>query len=256
VLVTGWVTQCLLIASVKGHTRSVLTVAIGVLTATILALAMFSASVGGTGANNIFSWHPVFMGLAFLVFMTSGQLAYKPDALSGSRTKSEVRRWHAALMGFGMIVAFGGGYVTIFVAHAQNGESQLGVNETTTRFVHVWMGYATLACVAMQALTGVRKVLGMWIDPEHKSFRWHGTSGVLLLLLAYATTMLGFWLPMNRNGEGWGFALKLTLTAFVAALAGCLVLDRYVLLPQNRQPPSCAVESALQSDRLDKLKPR
>ena len=235
-LVIGWATQCMLVFMVKGHTKANLVVGVGVLVAALVAFGTLVKEVGGTGSDNIFSWHPVLMAAAFMALMTPGQLFYRDDmqfsgrsAISGPGAKPLRRRWHAGFMATGSAVALFGGYFTIWSAHSQNGESQLGIGQTPSRLIHVWMGYATLTWVAIQTVAGGLKARRLVAGGEdRKSIKWHGRSGVYLLLLAYLTSAVGFWLHMNFDHRGWGTPFKLVLTGLVAVLVGSLVLDHFV----------------------------
>ena len=75
VLLGAWVVQSLLTSSVtNGRGASGLTALLGLLAFILLAYAMLDPQVGGTGADNLFSWHPIAMAMAFLLLMTWGTL--------------------------------------------------------------------------------------------------------------------------------------------------------------------------------------
>lgn len=115
-LVFSWCIQCTLVFLVKRHTAAKLTVGVATLVVMLVAFGGVTKAVGGTGADNVFSWHPILMTAAFLGLMTPAQLVYRNDMLSQETypTKRQRRKWHAGLMAAGAAVALFGGYVTIF----------------------------------------------------------------------------------------------------------------------------------------------
>merc|ERR1740121_1541517 len=82
----------------------------------------------------------------------------------------------------------------------------------------------------IQVVVGLIKGGRKWLDPEDVSFRWHGTSGILLLLLACVTIALGVWLPISKGEEAlwtWRLSFKLVITGMVGGLLGHAVLDHF-----------------------------
>jgi hypothetical protein len=230
VLLCGWAAQTVLNGALTGRVASALVATLGLATAALVFWAMLDKGVGGTGWANVFSWHPVLMALAFFAAMTLGQLAYKDDAGPHPNVREDRRRAHGALMALAFALA-AAGYCAIFVAHEESGESQIGVDETWSRAVHVWMGYPTLAWLVVQAGAGALKARTLEVLGE-RTFTWHGKSGEYLLVAGYLTSLWGFWLKFNyRALGGWNTQLKLALTALTAALLGLK------LLPAPRLPP-------------------
>jgi len=66
----------------------------------------------------------------------------------GLESKAQRRVLHGALMGAAFVFAVLG-YVIIFVTHARIDESQIGLNTTWDRSLHVWMGYVTLTWLCL-----------------------------------------------------------------------------------------------------------
>mmetsp|Transcript_4022 Transcript_4022/g.13119 ORF Transcript_4022/g.13119 Transcript_4022/m.13119 type:complete len:170 (+) Transcript_4022:1024-1533(+) len=123
------------------------------------------------------------------------------------------------------------GYVFVFTAHFVSGESEIALGErSSSRIAHVALGYVALCWLAVQTAAGVLKALHQ--NETKKSFTWHGTSGKYLLLFAYVTSTLGFWLRMNyANQEKWAVAFRVALTG------GSLLLFGWRLFPPAAYPP-------------------
>ena len=282
VLLVGWALQASVNALMARRTPSALIAALGAGLAAVVVAAMLDESAGGTGVDNVFSWHGACMALSFFAFMTSGQLVYrddfggpnKPDAIKSkprgppsalqtlddddpeksyqNATWSQVTSLEAAphqpsskRHAFLMACAFVvamAGFASIVVAHLQSGESQFGADESWSRTAHVALGYPIFAWLVAQVLVGAWKRAHKDKTGE-RIFKWHGTSGEYLLLAGYANCTLGFWLKMNYSEQGgWTFPLKLGLTA--AALA--LFNFRLIPFSAKRQPqPPQPAKSAL-----------
>ena len=241
VLLVGWVLQVLVTAlATESRGASGMVALLGLLAASLLTVAVLDPSVGGTGADNLFSWHPILMALAFLLLMTWGALSYRTDTgdvvphlaqVLGLGTDKQPRRiLHGVLMASAFVFAVLG-YVFIFVAHVRINESQIGLNTTWDRALHVWLGYVLLTWLCLQVAAGILKVIPAGEQPEWAVavLKLHGTSGKYLLGLAYVNIMLGFWLKMNFAVEGWQWPLKVALTALTAGLLG------YSMLPPPAQ---------------------
>merc|ERR1719231_1838589 len=146
----------------------------------------------------------MLMSVAFLGFMTTGQLAYNDDFGAVPVVKPARRRTHAALMALAFVFALAG-YVAIWYAHHANGESEFGIGETWSRALHVALGYPVLLWTVAQASSGALKARALEpADPAAEPARvytWHGASGKWCLVGGYAMIALGYWLKMNgRSG--------------------------------------------------------
>ena len=69
-LLCGWSAQAVVNAVNGGGPALVVVASLGAATTMIVIWAMLDPSVGGTGASNTFSWHPVFMAFAWFGWMT------------------------------------------------------------------------------------------------------------------------------------------------------------------------------------------
>ncbi|KAJ1456718.1 hypothetical protein M885DRAFT_496985 [Pelagophyceae sp. CCMP2097] len=227
VLLLGWAAQAICNAWLLGGAATPLILAVSGATFGAIVWAVTDRSVGGTGAGGAFSWHPIFMALAFFGLMTPGQLVYRPDvnAIFGrDDDKAAKRKQHAALMVAATVVAVLA-YACIFAAHVESGESQVGAGETASRTTHAVLGYVVLLWLGVQAAVGGLKE--RFLRNQHvRAFPWHGDSGKGLLLAGYAVATLGFWLKMSTNRGGWSGALKLSLTAGALVLFGFMALPR------------------------------
>jgi hypothetical protein len=129
------------------------------------------------------------MALAFLLLMTWGALSYRTDTgdvvphlaqVLGLGTNKQARRiLHGVLMASAFVFAVLG-YVFIFVAHVRINESQIGLNTTWDRALHVWLGYVLLTWLCLQVAAGI---LPAGEQPEWSVavLKLHGTSGKYLL---------------------------------------------------------------------------
>ena len=250
-LICGWALQTLANGCLVGRVETGRVVLVASLLTAAVTWLMLDHGVGGTGILNIFSWHPIAMMVAFFLFMTPGQLVYRRDSgflveiILGCETidvgKKDIQRYaHGKFMAIAGL--FGaGGYVAIFLAHFISGESEIGLGTTSSRTAHVVLGYLTLLWLLVQTITGVVKAIVQPSSPpkdppqDHPRglFTWHGSSGKYLLLFAYITSTLGFWLRMNyTKHEHWAFAAKLALTGGAALLFG------WRLFPPSMFPPN------------------
>jgi len=247
VLLAGWVLQALLTSSVTNARGSTGLMALLALVAfVLLTYSILEPRVGGTGADNLFSWHPIAMAFAFVLLMTWGALSYRTDRdgvtphlaqVLGLESKKQRRVMHAVLMGSGFVFAVLG-YVIIFVAHARINESQIGLNTTWDRALHVWMGYVTLTWLCIQVSAGIFKVIPSDQQPAflQSLLKLHGTSGKYLLCFAYLVIMLGVWLKMNFSADGWQLPLKIALTALIGGLLGFALLPPPPHVPDGLPP--------------------
>lgn len=246
VLLLGWVAQTLLNVLVSKRPMAKLGTIVGFAAVAFLTWAVFDKRVGGTGIDNVFSWHPILMAMAFMGFMNAGQFAYTKGppsdgllATTQHGPKKQVqRRLHSSLMALSAICAIGG-YTTVFYAHAQIGESQIGFNATIGRAIHVWLGYIALLWMLVQMLSGPFKAWHLEMKNE-RIFPWHGRLGRYHILFSFAVATLGFWVHMNFTGDGgWGASLKLVLTSFSALLFGLVCLNFHESFPVDVAQGSC-----------------
>jgi len=254
-LAFGWALQTLANSTLVGRVETGPVVFVAGLMALTIAWLALDRGVGGTGAANVFSWHPVSMAVAFFLLMTPGSYVYRRDAgflfdvVGLAREKT--RAAHAVYVASAAFFAFVG-YACVFVAHYVSGESQIGQGESPSRTAHVALGYVALLWLAVQAGAGVLKNRS-----QERIFRWHGDSGKYLLLFAYVTATLGFWLRMNyAKHEHWAFAAKLALTG------GATVLFGWRLFPPSAYPPygvdydENGGDTSSEEDRADSTDPQ
>lgn len=237
ILLLGWVCQALLTnVVIAGRGGTTLTTMFGVVAWVILTVSMVDVNVNGNGFASVFTYHPIFMGLAFLVFMTMGVLAHRGDGQGmlphlaqwyNLRTNQERRRLHIVLQACAGVSALLG-YIFIFTAHALVGESQIGLNTTWPRTLHVYLGYIALAWVCRQITVGILKITPreeqpsfLVSDSTHESKDWitsmmsvHGEQGRYLLMFAYCIIIEGMWLTMNTSN--WDWSVKVVMTSLVA----------------------------------------
>ena len=146
-------------------------------------------STRGPGLNDVFSWHPILMTLAFLVFMTEGILSYS-TVLPGDSARASRRKRHGAMQGLATIF-FLMGYLMIFVKHEQTGASHfaLGEDESAARVIHVWLGYGLLLASSIQVCVGISKYIRI-TQASVKIAKWHGKLGRVIYPIALGNICL------------------------------------------------------------------
>jgi len=213
VLLSSWAIQTCVNALVEREPPSILLhIALAFAVTGILIIAVLSPSLGGTGYSNLFSWHPILMSMGFFLFMTLGTLAYRDT----NQSKPFRRRLHALTMILATLSSLAG-YVCIFLAHNQSGESQIGINESSSRQAHVALGYIAFFWLLIQVFSGPIKAFILEAQGLRKVI-WHGFSGRSCLLYGYLVAALGVWLHMNYSHRGWRLPLKFALTSLIFAL--------------------------------------
>ena len=235
VLIAGWVCQAIITNIViAGRGGTILTIMLGLVAWILLTISMVDVNVNGTGFGSVFTYHPIFMGLAFLVLMTMGVLAYRGDMQGmvphlgqwyNLRTKKERKTLHIVLQASAGVSALLG-YIFIFTAHALVGANQIGLDTTWPRTVHVYLGYIALAWVCRQITVGILKITPKEEQPTfllndaQESRDWvtnmmsvHGEQGRYLLMFAYCIIIEGMWLTMNTST--WDWSVKVTMTSLV-----------------------------------------
>lgn len=228
-LVGGLLQLCLSLIAISNISLDFIVPPLSAITAAAIAAGALLVPLGGTGPSNVFTWHIVFMGLAWPFFAHFGYWSYKADALNGWE-KNDRRTVHMLCMlccGLFMTV----GYWAIFKAHKDNGEGQFGglevqkgslkLSRSVGRFAHVVLGYLVLAGALLQIPMGIWKRYVLLKDGE-RTVTWHGKFGWLLLLGSLGTVCIGTWLDINGAG-GLHSGLKIGITAGLAALAAAMM---------------------------------
>jgi len=123
-----------------------------------LTLTLFFTMASSPGLGSIFSWHPIFMMLGFVVFMTEGLLAYVISVPEISR--SNARKRHGKFQVIALACVFVG-YLAVFISHEESGKSHLGLDDNTSfsRGIHVFLGLSILILCIIQGVFGIKKYL-------------------------------------------------------------------------------------------------
>merc|ERR1712216_99203 len=200
---------------------------------------VLDTELGGAGLAAAWSYHPVFMSLAFFLMATWGQLAYS-DKLWLRLPFGEGRIQHSLAWLVSGVLA-GLGYYYVFKEHQENGHSQVASGMTSIRQAHVYMGYGALVLLAIQVcVVLVRYVAGLGC-----CMSWDGLFGRFLYVLGVVVGIIGFWIHWNdENMEAlmhptpgssleWSLPFKLVLTAAAVGMLGYLMLSKKALkIPQ------------------------
>jgi len=93
---------------------------------------------------------------------------------------------------------------------------------TSHQFIYKWFGIAAFVMVLWAFLGGVRTVLGTWLLPRNRTFRWS------LMALFWVPTLLGFFFARSEYmflGGGIGHAINAHLGGWLGRFgAGALIL--------------------------------
>jgi hypothetical protein len=118
-----------------------------------IVVAVLTPSLGGFDPSTFGAWHPVFMTLGVVGFMSLGVVSYVSDygGLVNRRfpDRGSRRLLHGVLqMIAGALVLVG--YLIHFTYAQAKGYSHIGAGQPTWRQVHVWAGILTVAGVVAQ----------------------------------------------------------------------------------------------------------
>lgn len=132
-----------------------------------MSLIIFFSMASRPGLGNIFSWHPIFMTLGCIFFMTEGMMAYVSRVPEVSRAVARKKHAKYQILALACIML---GYMAVFISHEKNSKSHLGLNDDTTfsRGIHVFLGLLILILCVVQGVFGIRKYLryvALYSDP-------------------------------------------------------------------------------------------
>lgn len=89
------------------------------------------------------------------------------------------------------------------------------------QFIYKWFGVAAFALVLWSFLGGIRVVLGSWLLPRNKTFRW------TVMSLFWVPTLLGFFFAKSEYmflGGGIGYTINAHLSSWLGGFgAGALI---------------------------------
>ncbi len=105
--------------------------------------------------------------------------------------------------------------------HVDNWLGKLGAL-TSHQFIYRWFGIAAFVGVLWSFLGGVRLLLGTWLLPRNRTFRWS------LMSLFWIPTLMGFFFAKSEwmfLGGGIGYSINAHLSAWLGSFgAGALIL--------------------------------
>ena len=192
--------------------------------AVMIILGVMASDVG---LSNVFTWHPILLSLAFLMFMNEGLLVYFNGKLEQT-DRSISRYWHARYMFVASMLAIGG-YICIYISHAKTNHSQFGIGHHFINALHVWIGYLVLVLMLLQTLVGMSKYF------EMVKAKFHGKLGLYIYVGGICNICIAsiFW-----NSESWKgivpvliivLSLSLcTMTFLIKHNGGILISDNIV----------------------------
>jgi len=230
----GWSIQTILnILTDKTRPIAYYCTLLGIIFVTLLTWAMFDPDIGAAAVSNL-TYHPIYMGFAYLVFMNSGQYAYtkgspRVDGLMVGYEKGAQRWTHGILMVLAVIFSMIG-YYYIYIDRKELGLNQLGleyVNSQIARALHAWLGYAVIFFTLAQAFTGPAKHWFRLKRDGTKVFKRHGKAGRLITIAGVFNCTWGVWLKLDYVGDGWSTCLKLLMTSLGAIIFFSLIIMVY-----------------------------
>ena len=90
------------------------------------------------------------------------------------------------------------------------------------QFIYKWFGVAAFSAVLWSFIGGIRVVLGTWLLPRNKTFRWS------VMSLFWVPTLLGFFFAKSEYmflGGGIGYTINAHLSSWLGGFgAGALIL--------------------------------
>ncbi|XP_004582026.2 probable transmembrane reductase CYB561D1 [Ochotona princeps] len=159
--------------------------------------------------TSLFSWHPVFMALAFCVCMAEAILLFSPEhsLFCCCSRKARIRlHWTGQTLAI-LCTALGLGFI---VSSRTRSELPHLVSW------HSWVGVLTLLATSVQALWGLCLLCprATRVSRVARLKLYHLTCGLVVYLLATLTVLLGMysaWFQAQIKGAAWYFCLALPL---------------------------------------------
>ena len=150
-----------------------------------LPIPWFDREPGGVVS---FNYHPLFMGVAFVVLMPEALMVYADVEERRGMPHRDAKNLHAALNG-GATVLLVAGLAVIFANHAGHGIPPM-------YSAHSWLGILTASLMACQALVGtaaylVPSALGVTQETRAALMPHHRFLGCVTFLLGVATCAAG-----------------------------------------------------------------
>ncbi|CAK6439230.1 unnamed protein product [Pipistrellus nathusii] len=159
--------------------------------------------------TSLFSWHPVFMALAFCICMAEAILLFSPDHSLFSCCSRKARiglHWAGQALAL-LCAALGLGFIA-----ASRTRSELPHLASW----HSWAGALTLLATGGQALCGLCLLFprAARVSRVARLKLYHLTGGLVVYLMATATVLLGMysvWFQAQIKGAAWYLCLALPL---------------------------------------------
>mmetsp|Transcript_60151 Transcript_60151/g.135651 ORF Transcript_60151/g.135651 Transcript_60151/m.135651 type:complete len:294 (+) Transcript_60151:62-943(+) len=195
------------------------------LTSALLAYGPMTYSGGGPG--NVFTYHPLLMGMGFTLMISLGFWMFNYEDLPGDwiDQRNSRRKIHALcqLTGIACIL---GGYGAVAYAHIGTDAQLFQVSAPPfgfsqgppwLRLVHILLGYLVLLLICVQFTVGIFKYRAITDDDDGNddAYSYHEQIGNVLYASGLTNVMLGVWL-----WEAWSLALRCVITlTLVTSLA-------------------------------------
>ncbi|KAM6167896.1 putative transmembrane reductase CYB561D1 isoform 3-T3 [Erethizon dorsatum] len=173
-----------------------------------LGFTIFLIALSRPGTS-LFSWHPVFMALAFCLCMAEAILIFSPENspfLFCSR-KAWIRlHWSGQTLTI-LCAALGLGFII---------SSKIRSELPHLVSLHSWVGVLTLLATGAQALCGICLLFprAARVSRVARLKLYHLTCGLVVYLMATVTVLLGMysvWFQAQIKGAAWYLCLALPL---------------------------------------------
>uniref|UniRef100_A0A8C8SGP6 ascorbate ferrireductase (transmembrane) n=1 Tax=Pelusios castaneus TaxID=367368 RepID=A0A8C8SGP6_9SAUR len=171
-----------------------------------LGLTVFLLQLSRPGTS-LFSWHPVFMSIAFCLCLPEAILLFSPENSPFCFCSRQVKVWlHWTVQTLAVVTAALG---LAFIVSSKN-RSELPHLVSW----HSLLGLLTLIATSGQALCGLslRFPQLLRITSVARLRLYHATCGLVVCLLATFTVVLGFcsdWFQAQIKGGAWYFCVVL-----------------------------------------------
>ncbi|KAM6219517.1 putative transmembrane reductase CYB561D1 isoform 3-T3 [Rhynchocyon petersi] len=159
--------------------------------------------------TSLFSWHPVFMALAFCFCMAEAILLFSPEHSPFFFCSRKARIWlHCVGQALAILcAALGLGFI---ISSRTRSELPHLVSW------HSWVGILTLLATGGQALCGLRLLCprAARVSRVARLKLYHLTCGLVIYLMATVTVLLSMysvWFQAQIKGAAWYFCLALPL---------------------------------------------
>ncbi|KAK6176135.1 hypothetical protein SNE40_014475 [Patella caerulea] len=193
---------------------------------TVLLTGFIIYTAWAPGAS-LFSWHPTFMAIAFMMLMFEGILMFSPQSslvVNWSRSSKVTAHWICQTTG--VVCALLGLAAIMYNKHLNDKP-----HFTTW---HGLLGVMTVAFACFELLGGLcvkySQTLLKGIKIRLADLKmYHATAGLVLFILACVTTILGMFSNFyTRNVQGTSYYMSIACVALISLIITNQVTQSYL----------------------------